>query len=166
MKKLLYILILESACTWGYSQTKKEPIISMYHGKIEVRLYNQIENNKIYDTYITVASRINNKLNIPLFHGYYNDIYHHDNSTDSLFQQLYDWLEEIEGYAAKYGNEYNAVFLANFCPPYYIIDLPLIYVKNLNCDCNDYATWNLGMIRKFKERIVEYSKIHTMNIVQ
>jgi hypothetical protein len=168
MKNLLLILIFGTFCMCGYSQTRNEPepIISMYHEKIVVKLYRTMASDSTYHHgSIYVFSLNNDKLSIPVFDAYcYYDIYNPDYAPDSLFQHLYNWLEEIERYVAKY--EYKEVIWAEFrcAGPDLIIDFPLIYIKNINCDCHDYATWDSGMIAKLKKRIIEYTESNNINI--
>ena len=92
MKKIILILIFGTVCLWSYPQSGEEIVLKIHKKRIAVYL-----------------SKFPSSLEVECPTKEYGDWFYkkghiywdNDKTLDSLFQNLYDWIKEIEDFATN-----------------------------------------------------------------
>lgn len=102
-----------------------------------------------------------------------------EKTVDSLFQNLYDWIKEIEDFAlnharhgVSYKMNYHNVYDSSRRRDYYLeahrsyikISTEKFWADMYLADCERWAKMNLKDITEFKKRLLEYTKEHNISI--
>jgi hypothetical protein len=204
MKKVILLLVLGTVFFIGYSQpetVKEKIILTLPQSEIEVSLNDRFGDGKHTDSLLCVFCRVhcsewkrskideifteytyNPDLVLTEYDTLYRKIYPTEKgrTLDTIFQHLYDWINEIEDFAnngkvgdtltMKYQNDYCCstfdqynYFLKVF--PKYIRIATSIYMRDQkDWFCSRWTKMKLRTITEFKRLLLDYTTSHNIRI--
>ena len=172
-----YFSILNVSCTIycidDHTLRNKDRLIPRF--KNEDRLISRFKNK---NTFFTRFDRIFQSSTYDYF--YLTTKIINEKTVESMFQDLYDWIIEIEDFALKRDILYSP-YKMKYCDitargperKYYLVKAIhsniKIYTSNFQADmagydCDRWAYMNLEDITEFKSRLLEYIQTHNINL--
>jgi len=170
MKKLLYLLFLSAYCSISLSQENSswELIFKLDQSNIEVYSVKYSSNYHKPQIFLSVTGCVHyTRLDTTVMGGKIYSTYWRDLETERYlaFQELYDWIKDLERLANSHHRIGRSFYLKSFRYCWLTIKNSCIEIYNAGSDTHQSITqMTPHEIKELKERLIEYVREHKIYI--